>query len=73
MTRTRHDSARQDAISHAREIPLPPLTREEQRHQDIRRRAEEAAKEDGVRIGEAIKKAVHEALEAAKEKSNSED
>ncbi len=53
--------------------PLPPLTPEEkERHEKFLAEVREASKESRVRIGEAIKKAVHEALEAAGEESDSE-
>ena len=54
--------------------PLPPLTLEEkERHEKFLAEVREANKESRVRIGEAIKQAVREALQAAKEKSGSEN
>lgn len=48
--------------------PLPPLTPEEkERHEKFLAEVREASKESRVRIGEAIREAVREGLEAAKE------
>ena len=50
--------------------PLPPLTPEEkERHEKFLAEVREANKESRVQIGDAIKKAVHEALEAARDKA----
>lgn len=50
--------------------PLPPMTpKERERQEKFLAEVREASKESRVRIGEAIKDAVREALEAAKGKS----
>lgn len=53
--------------------PVSPRSAEEVRREEIRRRAEEAAKQSRERAQKLIQKAVREGLEAAKEKADSSD
>ena len=53
--------------------PLPPLTPEEkERHEKFLAEVREANKESRVRIGQAIKEAVQDALKGAQEDPGSE-